>query len=100
MRFQLKHPKTRRTRAHYGRDHSIGYFVEIRQGERLVEEYDRLHKGYDELNGALRFLVRHGLLTEADLGLAAGLVAAVGSQQIEDPGVRRAAEVIENLQRA
>jgi len=100
MRYQIIHPRNRKVRASYGVDQSIGYFVEVRYGERLLEEYDRLHKGYDHLNGALRCLVKHGLLTEADLGLAAGQASALRSEEMGDPGVRRAAEVVENLQRS
>ncbi len=99
MPHLLRHPTARKRTATYGFDRAVGFFVNIERKDMLIAEYDRLRPGYDELNGALRFLVEHGFLQAADIDEAVRLSPVLLPEEME-PGAGRAAEVIENLRRA
>lgn len=97
MKFALKHPTSRRQKASCGVDNAIGVFVEVRDGDRLVKEYDALHPGYEGVPGALRILATYGFFTEAEAALALLWIQHSRAAEAEDPNVRRAAEVAERL---
>lgn len=98
-RFVVKHPTDRKRRASYGIDRALGYFAEVRLGERIVAEYDRLHPPYSDKQGLVAFLVGHGFFSAAEVGLAHSASAHTLPSEME-PNLRLAAEVLEDLRAA
>jgi len=94
----LRHPGRRRTQADYGFDRFLGFFVTVFVGGGVEAEYDRTQPGYDDLNGALRFLVAHGFFTPGALDEAIALSMTHDHEELP-PEVRRVAEVFHRLQR-
>lgn len=103
MRATLEHPAEKsKLVAHYGLNGALSWWCEIRQEGRLVAEYDALSCGQaTSPTGILRLLVEHGFITEEDIHEAKGwLVEVEDLDDIDEPGARRAAEVIEKLKAA
>ena len=101
MRFTLDHLIDTSKKAVYGHDRTaMGYFLEIRRSGRLVDAYDGLRSGLTTMDGVLSRLTEHGFLDELDLYEAGQLLPLMDAADIQDPGARRAAEVIENLRSA
>jgi hypothetical protein len=98
-RFVVQHPTDKKLSAVYGFDHALGFFAEVRRGELLVAEYDRLHPPYAEKQGLLDLLVRNGFFTAAEAQQAHGMSAYMLPDEME-PEFRRAAQVLEDLLRA
>ncbi len=99
MRFEMMHPNNTGLTAVFGFDLFLSHFVEVTNGDRIVEEYDALH-GDGRLEGVVRVLVAHGFLVEEDVALAHEALAHSYWPDIEDLGLRRAAEVLSNLRAA
>jgi len=98
MRFTIQHPTDTAMKAVYGFDPTaVGYFVEVRRAGKLVCAYDGLHFGQTSITGVLSRLVDHTLVTEDEVAEAQDWLPHMDAEDIEDPDVRRAATVIENL---
>lgn len=94
----LHHPTRREVRAAYGFDRALGFFVTVREGERVTAEYDRTRPGYDDLNGALRLLVAQGFFQPADVDEAIRLSRT--HDRAEMPrAAARVAKVLDDLRR-
>ena len=103
MRFRLEHPSELRTWALYGFDHSgLGFWCEVRRRGHLLASYDGLSApgGMTSIQGVLDLLVNHGLVTESDVAAALLELPHRDAADIQDPDLRRAAEVIERLREA
>ncbi len=101
MRFRLAHPSEPRTWAWYGHDRTgLGFWAEVRRGGRLVDAYDGLRSGQTTIQGVLSRLTEHGFIDEDDIHEAMRQLAIMDAADIEDPNVRRAATVIEQLRQA
>ncbi|MFT3912604.1 MAG: hypothetical protein QM704_00545 [Anaeromyxobacteraceae bacterium] len=94
----LSHPHRRACQADYGFDRFLGFFATVFVGGRVIAEYDRTRRGYDDLNGVLRFLVRHRFFEPAAVDAAIALAMTHDDDELP-PEVRRVAEVIHNLRR-
>jgi len=103
MRMEIIHPTDSRVTAELGWDHLLGFFTEIRnQGCRLYQ-YDNLvvEDGPTSLRGLLNLLVNQGFFTAMDIAEAHRALGYVDDvDDIEEPSVRLAAEVIERLKEA
>jgi len=99
MRYELQHPDEERVQAAYGWDRAIGFFVQVERDGEVVEEYDALHPGYDDLKGAIPFLVEHEFFDEDDVFEAMDLMKIMISDEMEG-SMRVCAEVIENFKSA
>ena len=102
MRVELRHPEKRAVVAHYGHDRALSWWTELRDDGWPLAEYDALTcGGQTSPAGILQVLVDHGFFTEIDVHEAKGWLAEVDDlAEIDDPGARRAAEVIMNLKTA
>lgn len=101
MRFTINNPSDSTMRAVLGFDPTaVGYFVEVRQAGRLVDSYDGLRHDQTTIDGVLTPLVNHGFITEDAIAEAVTWLPHMDAADIEDPDVRRAAEVIERLRAA
>ena len=100
MRIRVTHPTDQRIVALVGHDRStLGWFAEVRDHGRLVEEYDGLTLGEPTtLAGVLQVLVKHGFITQSELefGLSQ-LYFGFDPKEIVDDGPRRAAELVVSL---
>ena len=94
----LPHPSRKACQADYGFDRFLGFFATVFVGGRPTAEYDRTRRGYDDLNGALRFLVKHRFFEAATVDEAIALARTHDDDELS-PEVRRVAEVIHNLRR-
>lgn len=98
MRFRLDHPLRPRARCHYGFDHALGFWVELR-GDGLHDNYDRTVPGYAGLNGALAAIAGAGFFQMLDL--QTGLLRSEHEHQHDLPRRQRAAvEVVSNFKSA
>ena len=89
--------------AAYGWDRALSWFCEVRQGGRLLEDYDGLQAAPEPstVAGILLMLVDHGFLQRGAVPEAETLLKIVDEvDEIEDPGVKLAAEVLVNLRLA
>jgi len=101
VRFTLDHPTDRTTRAVLGHDRTaVGYFLEVRRAGKLVHIFDGLRSGPTTIQGVLSRLMEHGFVTEDDLHEAMQMLPHMDAADIQDPDLRRAAEVIERLRGA
>jgi len=102
VRAELRHPENPGLVAAYGHDRALSWWAEVRDGGRLVTEYDALTSAVPTSPaGVIEVLVGHGFFAEADLHEARGWLAEVEDvDEIDDPGTRLAAEVIVNLKKA
>ena len=102
MRFTLDHPSTPHVRAAYGWDHALGFWIEVRRRGRLLEAHDALREagGVTSVRDILDALVAHGFVTEDAVAEAMTWLPHRDAAEIQDPDVRRAAEVIERLRGA
>lgn len=98
-RFIVNHPTDKGLRASYGLDRALGFFAELKRGERILAEYDRIHPPYADKQGLLDFLVRNGFFTATEVQLA-HLESAHTEPEEMEPELRRAAHVLENLRAA
>ncbi len=100
MRFRIGHPTEPGVFARYGWSRGIGWFAQVWQGARLVEDYDDLDPGDSTVAGILRVLARHGFIHTEAVVEAAQLVQVADLDDIEQGPTRRAAEVLVNLKLA
>lgn len=88
MRLNVKHPQNSKIKGLVGFDRrALGWFAEIRDGGRLVEEYDALNNGETSLKGILDVLIRHEFFTTLDVSEALGLIPQLDEQECEDPSL-------------
>ena len=99
MRFTLKHQRKKDLQAAYGWDHAIGFFVVVSVGKMVTAEYDALHPGYADLEGACRFLIEHGFYTEDDYEEAASNLPHQSADEMPKK-IGRVGKVIENFRKA
>jgi len=99
MRFHVTHPTDPQVTADYGWDHAIGFFVVIRRGRRIIEDYDCLANGYEHLNGVLNALIRNDFFDICDV-VEAMLGLQHAAPEDLDPGLRFVGEIISNLRSA
>jgi len=95
-KFKLDHPTENGTTAEYGEDGALGFFVEVRKPKQRNACYDATHPGYDHLNGALRFLMKHGFYTQDDLEDALVWLQD-DCESRTTPAVRRAIDVVSHF---
>ena len=101
MRAKVKHPSDAQLAAVVGFNRTkVGFFAEVRQGGKLIEEYDSLTSDQTTLRGVFQVLIKHGFISQDDLTEAIGFLAEMSAEKIQDDGVRRAAEVLEKLKSA
>lgn len=96
-RTTLQHPTDTTLEATYGWDRAIEFYVEVRQGRRLVAEYDATRPGYRDLQGVLEVLADHRFFAPEDIEYAHTWLRVVLPDEIDDEGARRAAHVMQNL---
>jgi hypothetical protein len=103
MRFELEHPTNSKRTATYGFDHGMGgFFVEVREGRKLLKCYDPITEGYDRerpLDGALKFLAQFDFFSEEDMYCARDALLHCSPEEVE-PELRLAAEVTANFKTA
>ncbi|MBI2378013.1 MAG: hypothetical protein HYV07_28690 [Deltaproteobacteria bacterium] len=107
-RFKIKHPADEATRAHYGTDPFLSWWVEVHQKDKVIESYDGISPDDSTMEGLLRVLVRHGFFSEFDVAEAHSWLPHVedlseigdGEDKEADESVQRAATVISNLKGA
>lgn len=99
VRFTLQHPTDPSIRATYGWDYALGFWVEVRRRGRLLEARDALREagGVTSVNTVIETMISHGFVTEEDIDQAMTWLPHGCPASIEDPAVRRAAEVVSNL---
>lgn len=100
MQRKIEHPTKPNVHALYGWDRAVEFFVTIFEDARRIAEYDRVNPGYRDLQGALETLAEHGFFEPGDIPIAAQELAHFMPDDIEDPSLRRCAEVILALRRA
>jgi hypothetical protein len=102
MRVELRHPKTPGLVAHYGWDPALSWWVEVQTSGRYLVEYDGLTCGSPTSPaGILQVFIEQAFFSEDDIHEAKGWLAEIDElDEIDDPGARRAAEVIMNLKKA
>ena len=94
--YRVEHPDGERY-AIIGFDQEHGWYSELRDGlGRLGDEYDALAIGRtSSVQGVLRFLMQHGFFEDAHVHDAMELLPHIDDpDEIDDPDLRRAAEVI------
>ncbi len=97
MKMILDHPDNADLKAQVGIDRALGWFCTVRERGRLRADYDGMAEGYDGLQGLLKTLIAHGWFTTEDLEEAIRLLPHLERDEIEDPGVARAAGIYERL---
>ena len=103
MRMEIAHPTDPQMSAVLGWDHLLGFFVEIRNRGSRIYQYDNLvlEDGQTSLQGLLNLLVSQGFFTRLDIAEAHRALGYVDDvDDIEEPAVRMAAEIIERLKEA
>ena len=101
MRFSLQHPHQARVEAVYGHDRTaIGWFAEVRASGRLLAEYDGLVVERPTMAGVLRVMVEHRFFEADDINEAADHLKVGDVDDIDDPSVRTAAQVLVRLKQA
>jgi hypothetical protein len=101
MRITLDHPTNSSLRAACGVDRAIGFFCEIRESGKIVEEYDLLSESVNTLKGLLGVLVRHGFFSRDVLEEALILLMDIEDpESIKDERVRSAADLVVRLKKA
>lgn len=101
MRAELQHPEKSDLVAAYGWDRALSWWCEVRRAGRLVIEYDVISCGGPTTPaGILQVLIDQGFISEDDITEAREWLAEFEVDEIDDPGARRAAEVIVRLQEA
>lgn len=100
-KFKLELKGKNGVTVNYGVDRALGFFCEVIKHKRTrMIEYDALVPGYDGLNGLIKLLVTEGVLAQDDATEAFLTLPHLEAKDIKDEGVRRAAEIIENLKTA
>lgn len=99
MRFEIEHPTEANVTADYGWDHAVEFFVTVYAADGAVTTYDRLQRGYTHLDGALRFLAKHGFFSIDELEEA---LSRMGNELADEvpKRLRACAKVVMNLKRA
>ena len=103
MRMEIAHPAAPRMTAVLGWDHLLGFFGEIRNRGCRIYQYDNLvcDDGPTSLQGLLNLLVGQGFFTALDIAEAHRALGYIDDvDDIEEPAVRMAAEIIERLKEA
>ena len=104
MRFERQHPRRATWKAVYGWNPTLGWFCTLYQGERIVAAYHARTAPDSRLKGVVGLLVEHGYFegSGADAVVEAyDLLQVVDDvEDIEDPDIRRAAQVLVNLKKA
>ena len=99
MRFEIKHPTDADVTADYGWDRAVEFFVTVYLADGEVASYDRLHRGYAHLDGALRFLAKHGFFSVDELEESLMRMGDERPEDMPDP-FRGCAEIVMNLKGA
>ena len=97
MKRTLDHPENADMKIQVRIDRAIGWFCTVRERRRLRIDYDEMADGYDGLPGLLKTLIAHGWLTRDDLEEAIRLLPHLDSEEMDDPGVARAADIYQRL---
>ena len=97
MKMMLDHPDNPDLEAQVGSDRALGWFCTVRDRGRLRAEYDGMADGYDGLQGLLETLIAYGWFTREDLEEAVRLLPHLEPEEMDDPGVARAADIYERL---
>jgi len=97
MKMTLEHPDNPDLKAQAGTDRALGWFCTVREEGRMRADYDAMADGYDGLQGLLKTLIAHGWFTRDDLEEAIRLVPHLEPEEMNDPGVARAADIYERL---
>ncbi len=98
MRFTLQHPQDPTCKAVYGFDRAIGWFIEVRSNSGLLAEYDALCAPDNRMAGIIQVMISHGFFSADHLAETRSFLPYVADvKEIEEPGVRRAVEVVLNL---
>ena len=97
MKMTLEHPDNADIKAQVGIDRALGWFCTVRERGRLRADYDGMAEGYDGIQGLLKTLIAHGWFTRDDLEEAIRLLPHLEPDEMEDPGVARAADIYERL---
>ena len=100
MRFEIRHPDIETMKAAYGHDRAIGWWIEVRDGGRLLESHDALDPGGTTPASVMGVFTKHGFFTLDDVSAAADEMQAALAEEIEDQAIRTAATVIINLRQA
>ena len=103
MRMEIAHPTNSQITAVVGWDHLLGFFAEISNRGFRIYQYDNLvvETGQTSLQGLLNLLVNQGFFTDLETAEAHRMLGYVDDvDDIEEPSVRLAAEVIERLKEA
>ena len=100
MKFTVAHPSDPKTRAEYGWDRHIQFFVVVYRGEQVIADYDLLTPGYGHLAGAIKTLVQHEFFEDFELALALQQLPHMEEPSDLDSELRLAGEVLINFRLA
>ena len=100
MKFTVAHPSDPKTRAEYGWDRHIQFFVVVYRGERVIADYDLLTPGYGHLAGALKIMCSMGFFEDFELALALQQLPHMEEPSDLDSELRLAGEVLINFRLA
>lgn len=95
-KYQIQHPKHREVHAVYGIQATGTLALYIYDGDNRIERLPSVQEVVSPLT-ILNRLIVHEFFTERHVSLALRKFATYDNEKLEDEGVRRAAEVIQNL---
>ncbi len=85
MKRSFIHPEKSTIKASIGFDRAIGWFAEIRDEGKLVEEYDNLIAPESTVKGILDLLIKYDFFTKWDLSEALSLIPHLDEDECENP---------------